>query len=260
MREILHNCIAHQDYGLRGRISLVESPHALLITNVGTFIPGSVEDMIHSDAPPAIYRNKFLADAMVNLNMIDTIGSGIKKMFQLQQKRSFPMPDFDLDTPNKVSVRLSGQILDERYTTLLLTHLDLDLWDVIALDKVQKKKALLDIEYKRLKRKKLIEGRRPNLYVAAKIASVAGDKSAWVRNRAFDKAYYRDLILAYLEKFGEASRKDLDQLVKDKLSDTLNEKQKKRFVANLLQQMKKDEFVVPDGTTRWAKWRITKNE
>ena len=33
------------------------------------------------DAPPEVYPNRFLAEAMVNLNMIDTIGSGIKRMF-----------------------------------------------------------------------------------------------------------------------------------------------------------------------------------
>ncbi|MEO8342980.1 MAG: RNA-binding domain-containing protein, partial [Gallionella sp.] len=101
MRETLHNCIAHQDYVLHGRISLVETPDSLIFTNLGTFIPGTVEEMIRSDAPPAVYRNKFLADAMVNLNMIDTIGSGIKKMFMAQRQRNFPMPDFDLSKANQ---------------------------------------------------------------------------------------------------------------------------------------------------------------
>jgi ATP-dependent DNA helicase RecG len=50
--------------------------------------------MIRSDAPPEIYRNPFLALAMVNLNMIDTIGSGIKRMYTRQRERSFPMPDY----------------------------------------------------------------------------------------------------------------------------------------------------------------------
>ncbi|MBK5257135.1 MAG: hypothetical protein JJE39_13980 [Vicinamibacteria bacterium] len=33
---------------------------------------------------------------MVNLSMIDTQGGGIKRMFQKQMQRFFPMPDFNL--------------------------------------------------------------------------------------------------------------------------------------------------------------------
>ena len=90
IREILHNSIAHQDYKMGGRINVVETPDTLLFTNLGSFIPGAVEEMILSDAPPEIYRNPFLAQAMVNLNMIDTIGSGIKRMFTRQRERSLP--------------------------------------------------------------------------------------------------------------------------------------------------------------------------
>ena len=84
---MLHNCIAHQDYRLRGRINVVEEQDSILVTNLGHFIPESVEAVILRDAPPEKYRNPFLAQAMVNLNMIDTIGSGIKRMFLKQRQR-----------------------------------------------------------------------------------------------------------------------------------------------------------------------------
>ena len=45
---------------------------------------------------------------MVNLNMIDTIGSGIKKMFLLQMQRYFPLSDYDLSQPEKVKVKITG--------------------------------------------------------------------------------------------------------------------------------------------------------
>jgi len=61
IREALHNCIAHQDYSLRGRINLVEMPGALILTNKGSFLPGSVEEVVQQDAPLEIYRNPFLA-------------------------------------------------------------------------------------------------------------------------------------------------------------------------------------------------------
>jgi ATP-dependent DNA helicase RecG len=122
IREALHNCIAHQDYGLRGRIQVVETPDALLLTNVGGFLPGRVETVIEQDAPLEIYRNPFLAEAMVNLNMIDTQGGGIKRMFLKQRERFFPMPDYDLSQPERVMVTLRGRIVDERYTRLLMAR------------------------------------------------------------------------------------------------------------------------------------------
>ncbi len=76
IREALHNCIAHQDYGLHGRIVVVEFPASILLSNVGRFPAGDVETVIRQDAPLEIYRNPFLADAMVELNMIDTQGGG----------------------------------------------------------------------------------------------------------------------------------------------------------------------------------------
>jgi ATP-dependent DNA helicase RecG len=258
MRESLHNCIAHQDYSLGGRINVVETPDTLLFTNMGAFIPGSVEEMIQSDAPPEVYRNPFLAQAMVNLNMIDTIGSGIKRMFTRQRERSFPLPDYELDDPKRVAVRLTGQVLDENYTQLLMSQAELELMDVIALDKVQKKRAIDEESFRRLKARKLIEGRRPNLFVSAQVAAATGDKAAYIRNRAFDKQHYKDMVVAYLEQFGEATRADLDELLVGKLSDALDEKQKRKFVTNLLQEMKRAGLILPDGTTRWAKWRMSR--
>ena len=90
---------------------MVESPASLILSNVGGFLPGSVETVIRQDAPLEIYRNPFLAEAMVNLNMIDTQGGGIKRMFQSQRRRFFPLPDYDLSNPelhNLVS-SLSGK-------------------------------------------------------------------------------------------------------------------------------------------------------
>ena len=125
-------------------------------------------------------------------------------------------------------------------------------------DKVQKGNPLTDQEFKSLKPKKLIEGRRPNLFVSATVAAATDDKEAYIRYRAFDKDYYKKMVLAYLEKFGEASRPQIDRLLQDKLSDALDSKRKKQFVTNLLQEMKRENKVQPVGTTRWAKWRLSK--
>lgn len=240
IREALNNCIAHQDYTLGGRITVVENEEGMLIfSNVGKFIPNNVEEVVISDAPEPKYRNRFLADAMVNLNMIDTIGSGIKKMFFIQKRKYFPLPDYDI-TDDKVKVRIIGKVMDINYARKLATVNDLSLTDIIALDKVAKGKALSDSEIKNLKSKNLIEGRKPNFHIAASIAQATGEKGNYIKQRGIDDEYCQKIIIDYLKKFGEGKRSDFEGILLDKLPDVLDESQKQNKIKNNLQKLRKD--------------------
>jgi ATP-dependent DNA helicase RecG len=262
IREVLHNSIAHQDYTKGGHINVVEEPDSLLFTNLGDFLPGSVEEVIRQDAPPELYRNRLLAEVMVNFNMIDTIGSGIKRMFMKQRERFFPLPDYDLAEKGRVKVRIFGKILDEHYSRVLIEKTDLDLWEVIALDKVQKKKTLTDEEFKSLKRKGLVEGRRPNLYVSARIALATETKADYIRKRPFDKKHYMKMIQEYLAKFRTATRAEINELLIIKISDALSQEQKRNSITNLLQEMRRKGTVHPVGGKRGkgARWELYKSE
>ena len=256
IREALHNCIAHQDYGLRGRVQVVETPHALLLTNVGAFLPGRVEVVIDQDAPLEIYRNPYLAEAMVSLNMIDTQGGGIKRMFQTQRRRFFPLPDYDLSQPERVMVTLRGSILDVRYTRLLMAQGELDLGTIMLLDKVQKGQRIDADEAKRLKVAKLVEGRYPNLLVAGSVAAATGDKAQHIRNRGFDNRYYRDLIVDLVREHQPVSRQDIDTLLMAKLPEILTEEQKLNRIHNLLRQLADGGQIQNVGGRRWPKWVV----
>lgn len=216
--------------------------------------------MINRDSPPEFYRNQFLAQAMVNLNMVETIGGGIKKMFTVQRKRNFPMPDYDLSDPNRVAVRLMGRILDENYTRVLMEKTDVSLMDVIALDKVQKKRALSDEEFRQLKKQRLIEGRRPNIFVSSKIAAATGDKATYIKHRGLDKQHNKALVVSYLEQFGPSKREDLERFLKEKISDALSPEQKSNKVRNLLQEMRRNNVLRCDGHGPAAIWKLAKSE
>jgi len=260
IRECLHNCIAHQNYLQGGKINIVEESGSLLFTNVGEFLPGSVEEVVARDAPPELYPNRFLAEAMVNLNMIDTIGSGIRRMFTKQRQRNFPMPDYDLSEWDRVRVRIIGKVIDEKYTRMLTTRTDLELWDVIALDKVQKGSPISDEEFRLLKAKKLVEGRRPNLFVSAEVATATETRAEYIKKRAFDKEHYKKMVSAYLGKFGEAKREDIDKLLMDKLSDALDDDQRRNAITNLLQEMRRQGSIrAVDGKRgRGSRWELSK--
>ena len=253
VREVLHNAIAHQDYRRHGRIVVVEFPDRIRVANVGDFLPGDIETVIRQDAPQALYRNPFLADAMVELNLIDTQGGGIKRMFETQRRRSFPLPDYDLSEP-EVVVSLAGRILDERYTRLLMERTDLDLAQVMLLDRVQKGQGVSREEHRRLKSAELVEGRYPNLIVAGAVAKATGEEARHIRERGFEQQYYLDLIVALVREHGPVGREEIDQLLLAKLPDRLTDEQKRRKVNNLLQKLRRAGSVQNRGSRQRPAW------
>lgn len=260
IREALHNCIAHQDYSMHGRINVVETPATILLTNVGSFLPGNVETVIRQDAPLEIYRNPFLADAMVNLNMIDTQGGGIKKMFQSQAKRFFPLPDYELSDPDRVAVLIRGEILDEKYSTILMERSDLDLWTIILLDKIQKRMPVSHDDHRRLKALGVVEGRYPNLFISRNVAKLTGQEARHIRDKGFNKQYYIDLIVKLVREHGPVGRKKIDELLLDKLPEVLTEKQKKNKIHNLLYELSRERVIINAGSRIRPKWKITEDE
>jgi ATP-dependent DNA helicase RecG len=82
--EALHNCIVHQDYTRSGRVVVIEQSDRLRFENLGTFYEGKPDDYIPGSKTPHRYRNPFLAQAMAELNMIDTMGYGIHEMHERQ--------------------------------------------------------------------------------------------------------------------------------------------------------------------------------
>lgn len=259
IREAINNCIAHQDYTKSARINIIEMEDQLVFTNQGSFIPGSVEKVVIEDAPEEFYRNRFLATAMFNLKMVDTAGGGIKKIFNFQRARYFPLPDYDL-SDDKVKVAISGKILDMDYARLLAQHKDLTLDEIILLDKVQKKKALTESEEKHLRSKKLIEGRKPNYFIGIKVAQKTGQKAAYSKNKAFNKSYYLDLIEKAIKEHQSLERKDIDELLWNKLPEWMDEQQKKHKINNLLSELRRKNKIENKGTFKMSKWILIKEQ
>lgn len=257
MREALHNCIAHQDYGLGGRINLVEKPDELIFSNLGEFLPGSVEAVITTDIPPERYVNDRLTSAMVDLKMIDTRGGGIRRMFGEQRSRFFPLPEYEIDSVHKrVTVRIFGKLLDEKYTHALIARPELTLQEVLLLDRVQKKKPLLPEDIRHLRAHKLVEGRAPHFHISATVADMTGQQAAYIRNRGFNDEYYMDLILDLLRRFNQASRQQLDELLLDKLPERLSAAQRKRKVSYLLTKLRAAGRIHNFGSDTAPAWRL----
>ena len=253
--EALHNCIAHQDYSLRSRVLVTEYVDRLVFENAGCFYDGKPEDYFTGEQTPTRYRNPWLTHAMVELSMIDTVGLGIRAMFLSQRSRYFPLPDYIKSTADKVVLEIYGHMIDENYTQLLMAKNDLPLTTVILLDRVQKKQSITDAAASMLRKAGLIEGRKPNYYPAGQIAKTTENRTEYIRNRAFDDAHYKWMIVDFLRKYGSASREELDSLILDKLSDVLDDAQKKNKIRNLLYAMsKRDQSIAKSGGSQQGRW------
>lgn len=256
LRELIHNCIVHQNYRLHGRINVMEYKDKLTITNEGNFIPGNIETVLKDGFSSPYYRNQFLANAMVNLNMIDTVGSGIRRIYDIQKEKFFPMPDYDLSEYNRVKVTLYGKIIDEKYSKILFEKTNLDIKDVMLLDRVQKGYEISKEQSDYLRKDSLIEGRYPNIYISSDIAKITGNKEEYVYNSGLENEFYKELIIKYLNEYGQASRKEIIALLGDKLPKSLNDKNKVSRVRYLLDVLKKEDKIYNDATHGGSCWKL----
>ena len=256
LRELINNCIVHQDYRLKGIINVMEFKDKLIITSEGYFIPEKVENVLKDGYSSPYYRNPFLANAMVNLNMIDTVGSGIRRIYNIQKDKYFPLPDYDLSEPNRVKVTLYGKIIDEKYSKLLFEKTNLDIDKIMLLDRVQKGYQITKEQSDYLKSENLIEGRYPNIYISSDIAKITGKKDEYVYNSGLENEFYMEIILKYLNEYGSANRKEIYALLNNKLPKSLDDKNKLNRVRYLLNLLKKQGKIYNDAKSGGSCWKL----
>lgn len=193
---------------------------------------------------------------MVNLNMIDTAGSGIKRVFNMQRRRYFPLPDFDLSEPRRVKVTLYGKVINENYSKLLANRPTITFDEVFLLDRVQKRLMIDKEEHKQLKKAGLVEGRYPNLRISSIVASAIGKKEEYIENKEFDNKFYKEKIIQYLKAYPESTRKDINKLMFRYLPQDMREKQKDSRIRYLLNSLRKEGKIINVGTNYNSRWKI----
>lgn len=258
IRELLNNCIAHTNYQLGGRIYVNEFDDKIKFTNPGDFIPQKIENVLEVSYNPPFYRNQLLAEAMASFHMIDTATLGIRRAYNIQKAKYFPMPDYNVSTGTQVEVTVYGKSLNDNYMHILYDHQDLDLQTVFLLDRVQKGLPIDKADADRLRSFKLVEGRLSSLYLSASAAKSIDESANYIKNKGFDDKYYKDLIVEYLKKYERAKKKDIRDLLWDKLPNALNDMQKENKIRNLLSSMKKKDIIEPDSSNQQKSYWILK--
>lgn len=253
IREALHNCIAHSNYQLQQRINFVENPGYLYYSNAGSFIPGSLEEVLSTDEPQKFFRNDCLCQAMVHFNMIDTVSRGIKKMFTEQWQRRFPMPDYEIDNDKQqVAVRIYGTSIDERYTNMLKNNDSLTLWDCISLDAIQKGHRIDETVAQDMIQRGLIEGEAPNYTISLSVAKASRQLAKYTKAKGLDKARLKQMVLQLLQNAGKdgARREIIYDYLRDLLPSNKSQEQQLRYLGRLLVEMNEEGTIGRIGL-RW---------
>lgn len=257
IREVLHNAIAHQDYTLCQRINFIEAPDFLYYSNAGTFYPGTLENALDTLKQQKFYRNECLCKGMVSFNMIDTVSSGIQTIFYKQKERHFPMPDYEInENVPEVNVKIYGRLIDEKYVELLKRDSSLSLKECIWLDAIQKGKPVTDEALRILKRKRLIEGHKPNYIISQSVAQKTHQLPEYTKQKGLDKAKLINMLQQIIENAEESGilLNDIYEYMKDTLPSTKSVEAKKRTLRYLLQHLKERGVICLDG----LKWKATK--
>lgn len=254
IRELLHNAIAHQDYRNSGKINVLEYEDRLVFLNEGSFIPGSIEKAIEPGYRPPYYRNRLLADVMVNTGMIDQNAIGIRNVYEIQRGRMLPLPTYDLSEPNRVSVTIYGRVLDDAYTQLLAAKPQMDLETVFMLDLVQKGRPISHEQARALRSRNLVEGRYPRLTLSSMVAGAIGTHEEYVRQNGLDTSICKELIVKLL-RTRPCSRAEIISAISHALPEDMDDERRKKHVSYLLQELRKNHRIRPEGSrgnTRWV--------
>jgi len=246
----LHNCVAHTEYSKSSRIIVLEYKDRLIFQNAGSFIPDSIEEVIRNNSPQDYYRNPFLANAMVNLNMIETVGNGIQKVFAIQRDRFFPMPTYDISDETHTKVTVYGKLLNKNYTYQLYTNPELAIEDIIALDKVQKKQEISEEALSRLRSLKMVKGRINSLEI------VGTEKSDSLSNKD-----YKQMILNFLTERDSATREEIEKLLMPFLPQNLSLTKRQKKISNVLVELSTKDKKIKNisQSIKYSVWKLNKD-
>lgn len=127
----------------------------------------------------------------------------------------------------------------------------MDLATTVLLDKVQKGKPISDAAIKILRKQKLIEGRKPHLYVSKQIAKATNKEVEYTLKKGFDDTECQEWIIKALKDHTILSRKQIDELLWGKLPIDYTDEQKLSKIKNLLQKLHKNGVVWLDKNRKW---------
>ena len=81
-------------------------------------------------------------------------------------------------------------------------------------------------------------------------------KAEYTKNKGMNNQYYRDLVITALKQHTTLTRKDVNDLLFDKLPDYMNQNQKIVKIANTLGYLRSHKIIINDGSDSHPIWKL----
>ncbi len=232
-REVIANALVHRDYTAMGAVRVEITDDAFTVTSPGGFPAGVRLDNLLTVSRP---RSPILADAFRRAGIVDRSGRGVNKMFAsllrigreapdysrsttAEVQAVFPLGKADLalarliaqqETSTKKPMRLSDlQILHELRVEPQLTAPEIA-------DQLEVTEGEARASIGRMVDSGLVEmrgaGRGRTYHLSASAYQALGTQSTYVRVRGTDAIQREQMVLQFVESFGEITRAKTSEL------------------------------------------------
>lgn len=117
VREAVLNAVTHRDYTVSEEVFIKHQLHELTVSSPGAFIGGVTPYNILRHDPVA--RNKTLADALLKMRLVESAGTGARRMFSTVLQYGKKAPEYEVDEW-RVKLHIYDGNFDERMARLVV--------------------------------------------------------------------------------------------------------------------------------------------
>ena len=235
VREAVLNAVTHRDYADPGEVLIRHAPQELSITSPGGFVGGITTENVLRHEPVA--RNRTLANAFLKLRLVESAGTGIRRIFTPMLGYGKRVPQYVSDG-SRVTLRLFDGVFDRAMAALVakwngegrtitldgllvLSHLKQQAFidsrvaaDLLQLDRESARTILEQLSHPTtgfLERKG--HTLSATYHLAKGVAKDLLGKAAYTRVRGLNPTRYAEMVREYLRDHQSVSNREIRELL-----------------------------------------------
>lgn len=257
IKEAVNNAVAHRDYRDQGSIVIKQSPQEFDIESPGGFLPGVTADNIIDSSKS---RNRLVAESLQHLGFVQRAGQGMDTIFEQCITEGKGLPNLSKSSSHSVRVILSAMVIDTPFLAFLekvvnQKQIVLTVWDMIILEQIRSQSIKLKLDQVR---------KYVDLGLVEKVGSTSDAR--YILEKSYYQSHGQSGIHSRLIGLSRESKRQLilDHLERNPEGAVLNDFKtafsdlEGKTISNLLQDMKKDDLIKSEGSTRYAVWKVAK--
>lgn len=250
IEELLINSFAHRDWSINLWNEIKQTPKQLEIRNPGKFNADIEQVLKYNNI--GNYRNPAMCDFLKRVNLMEREREGLQKVFEVQYKKGLRTKYNFLE--NRTDFILSGKIENENFAKLVLKYTEMNLLELLVLDKISEGKNILDVDISEeeflLVSKYITKHHKSNIIKINSELLMNIDKfdSAFLASHTSGKTK-EEVFLDFAKKNGFITTKNAYNLFPEESENTVRSIIKRLKDCNRIKMLKKGEYVICSNTT-----------